>query len=163
MANRIITVGAVSRLEKIAQFLDEGSIRFKHTSPRGFTTVTGTYNQVPVSIVAIGMGISMMDFFVRETRNILDGPLSIIRFGTCGGLSKDAPAGSVVVASLGSAYICRNHDGFADCYTLGNKDDAPHVEFSQAYSLSKVCCCTMVYGPGIAVIVCLSVDCSRLY
>ena len=138
LANRIITVGAVGRLEKIEQFLDVGSIRFKHTSPRGFTTVTGTYNQIPISIVAIGMGISMMDFFVRETRNIVDGPLYIIRFGTCGGLSKEAVAGSVVVASQGSAYICRNHDGFADLYTLDNKNDAPYVDFSQAYTLSKV-------------------------
>lgn len=27
----------------------------------------------------------MMDFFVREVRAIVDGPIAIIRYGTCGG------------------------------------------------------------------------------
>jgi len=85
-------------LEKIAKHFDENSISFRHTSSRGFTCVTGTYKGVAISVVAIGMGIPMMDFFVRESRAVIDGPMAVIRFGTCGGLSKLAPTGSIVVS-----------------------------------------------------------------
>jgi hypothetical protein len=33
-----------------------------------------------VSCVAIGMGPAMMDFFVRESMAVLNGPVAIIRF-----------------------------------------------------------------------------------
>lgn len=56
----------------------------------------------------------MMDFFVRELRAVVDGPLAILRFGTCGGLSVDAPPGSVVCASHGAAFVTRNYDFFSD-------------------------------------------------
>ena len=58
------------------------------------------------------MGISMMDFFVRETRGVTVGPIVIVRFGTCGGLSEDTPPGSVVIASHGSGFVSRNPDAF---------------------------------------------------
>lgn len=79
IANRIITVGAVSRAEKIATFLDKDAPTKTITSHRGFTTITGEYKGVPVSIVAIGMGPSMMDFFVRESRAVTNGPMAIVR------------------------------------------------------------------------------------
>ena len=55
VANRVITVGAVQRAEKIASFLDARTNVV--SSSRGFTTITGTYKGVAVSIVAIGMGM----------------------------------------------------------------------------------------------------------
>ena len=79
IANRIITVGAESRAEKIATFLDKDVPIKKITSHRGFTTITGAYHGVPVSIVSIGMGPSMMDFFVRESRAVIRGPMAIVR------------------------------------------------------------------------------------
>ncbi len=54
----------------------------------------------------------MMDFFVRELRAVVSGPMAIIRLGTCGGLSLDAPAGSVVIASKGSVFVSRKWDEF---------------------------------------------------
>lgn len=54
----------------------------------------------------------MMDFFVREVRAVVDGPMSIIRFGTCGGLTDYSRAGTIVVATDGSSYISRNYDFF---------------------------------------------------
>ncbi|KAJ2731579.1 hypothetical protein IW152_004447 [Coemansia sp. BCRC 34962] len=92
----------------MAQQLD--SIVFEHSSHRGFLTITGVYRGVPLSIVAIGMGTSMMDFFVRETRMVVDGPLSIVRFGSCGSIC-DAKPGDIIVAD--SAFgINRNYDYF---------------------------------------------------
>ncbi|KAJ2830997.1 hypothetical protein FBU31_002369 [Coemansia sp. 'formosensis'] len=108
VANRIVTVGDPQRARIMAQHLD--AILFEHSSHRGFLTITGLYRGVPLSIVAIGMGLSMMDFFVRETRMVVQGPLTIVRFGSCGSIC-DATTGDVIVAD--SAFgINRNYDYF---------------------------------------------------
>jgi uridine phosphorylase len=112
IASRIVTVGCPGRAAVIAKALDSTQPIFKHASPRGFTTYTGNFEGVAVSIVAIGMGLPMMDFFVREARQIVAGPLVIARFGTCGLLQPEVAVGGVVVASIGSVLIMRNPDAF---------------------------------------------------
>lgn len=142
LASRIITVGHAQRAEKISHFLDRKTHSI--TSSRGFTTITGYYNGVHVSIVSIGMGPSMMDFFVRESRAVVTGPMAIIRFGTCGGISTEALPGSIVVASGGSGYITRNPDAFHDIYE--NSDDTtsplalpvPAPALVPAYNMHKI-------------------------
>jgi uridine phosphorylase len=70
-------------------------------------------------------GVAMMDFFVREVRTVVDGPMAIIRFGTCGGLCPvNAKEGTVVVASKGSMLVTRNYSYFAssgEAYTFHEK------------------------------------------
>ena len=56
MAARVITVGSPSRAQKIASLL-EGTDEVK--SARGFTTITGLYKGVEISVVATGMGSPM--------------------------------------------------------------------------------------------------------
>ncbi|KAI9152519.1 hypothetical protein H9P43_009310 [Blastocladiella emersonii ATCC 22665] len=128
VANRIITVGDPARAILIATFLDGGDQIdasqhkkylnyvspqiFIKTSPRLFTTVTGRYKGVPVSIIAIGMGVPMMDFFVREIRAVVTGPIHIVRFGSCGSLGT-ARAGDLIVANESLA-CSRNFDYFLD-------------------------------------------------
>jgi len=90
-----------------------------------------------VSVVAIGMGVSMMDFFVRESRAVIDGPMAVVRFGTCGGLTKEAPTGSIVVASKGSALITRHADAFAANYSASAGGDSK-VPLEEGYSLSSL-------------------------
>lgn len=116
--NRIVTVGTASRAEKIASHFDKETSRV--SSGRGFLTINGEYQGIPVSVVAIGMGPSMMDFFVREVRAVTDGTIVCARFGTCGGITEKAIVGSVVVASGGSGYASRNPDGFAHNYDEGS-------------------------------------------
>jgi hypothetical protein len=65
-----------------------------------------------VSIVSIGMGMAMMDFLVREARQVVTGKMAIIRFGSCGGLRKEHYPGTVVVASKGSVSVVRNPNVF---------------------------------------------------
>ena len=90
LSPRILTVGDSSRAFTIAKTFDGanryaripeqlGSKVFYLPSNRGFVTFSGKYNNVPISIVAIGMGFPMMDFLVRESRAILDGPMAILR------------------------------------------------------------------------------------
>mmetsp|Transcript_25237 Transcript_25237/g.34725 ORF Transcript_25237/g.34725 Transcript_25237/m.34725 type:complete len:208 (-) Transcript_25237:67-690(-) len=70
----------------------------------------------------------MMDFFVRESRAVVDGPMAIIRFGTCGGITTSSSEGSIVVASDGSGFIVRNPSYFAYNYDDNSKsDDATKV------------------------------------
>ena len=79
---------------------------FVHTSKRGFLTLTGRFKGIPISICAIGMGVAMMDFFLRETRRVVKGPLVILRFGSSGGITKSVRAGQINVAE-GACLITR--------------------------------------------------------
>jgi len=127
VANRVITVGDHYRAFQVAQYFDNVSINdlnikeggpykinksnvFIYMSKRKFLTITGTYKGVPVSVIAICMGMPMMDFFLREVRYIVKGPMAIVRFGSCGTL-QDIETGSVAVAT-GSFMISRNYDYF---------------------------------------------------
>eukprot|EP00835_Amoeboradix_gromovi_P002085 NODE_110_length_19453_cov_0.364369.p6 type:complete len:293 gc:universal NODE_110_length_19453_cov_0.364369:3553-4431(+) len=108
VANRVITVGDPLRARVISEYLDE--IYFEFTSKRGFLTITGSYKYVPVSIIAIGMGSSMMDFFVREVRHVVQGDLIIFRFGSCGAINKTTQ-GNIVVATK-SVFVYKNYNKF---------------------------------------------------
>jgi len=117
VANRVISVGDPARAERVSRHLDENQpggdkeSMFVNRSSRGFTTYTGKYKGVPVSIIAIGMGTPMMDFMVREIRSCVDGNMAIVRFGTCGGVQPSQSPGDVAVATEGSVYIMRNPNG----------------------------------------------------
>ncbi|EST09522.1 Nucleoside phosphorylase domain protein [Kalmanozyma brasiliensis GHG001] len=111
VANRIITVGDQVRAHRIAKSFDGGAPLFTFNSQRNFLTLTGTFHGVPISIVAIGMGFSVVDFFVRECRAVVEGEMIIVRLGSCGSMQPEYGIGTVVVpkASFG---IMRNYDYF---------------------------------------------------
>ncbi|KAF9112369.1 hypothetical protein BGX27_003475 [Mortierella sp. AM989] len=138
LANRVLTVGDPARAIVLSRSLDDVDVKntppktiptnlFSFASHRGFLTITGRFKGVPVSIVAIGMGVSMMDFFVRECRAIVDGPMVIIRLGSCGSLS-EAAVGDICVP-YGSFLVQRNVDYFTE------ESDKSAVK---PYHLSKV-------------------------
>ena len=70
VANRILSVGDESRAARLAAGLLDNSdscvdslksnLHKKISSSRGFTTHTGLFEGVPVSIVATGMGMPMV-------------------------------------------------------------------------------------------------------
>merc|ERR1719163_2679631 len=74
LANRVVVVGSDSRAVRVKAHLDEPDKCFTKVSDRGFTTYTGTFGGVRVSVCATGMGAPMMDFFVREARSVVEGP-----------------------------------------------------------------------------------------
>lgn len=140
-----VAVGSPSRALIIADHLDKTPTPFKLTSERGFTTITGRYKGVPISIVSTGMGFPNTDFFVREVRECLSGDMLVVRsvissstssvpnafkpsLGSCGALV-DIPPGSLVVpkACVG---INRNWD-----YDFVNGDPT-----QQPYSITKQVC-----------------------
>ena len=73
-------MGTTSRLRKLVAFFDKDTTVREIVSGRGFTTATGKMNGVDLSIVSIGMGYPMMDFFVRESRAVVHGPMAIVRY-----------------------------------------------------------------------------------
>ncbi|KAF8547984.1 purine and uridine phosphorylase, partial [Imleria badia] len=108
VANRIVTVGSISRAKQIATYLDASPKPFSLCSERGFLTITGRYQGAPVSVVCIGMGGPNVDFFIREVRECLQGDMLVIRFGSCGCLT-DLPVGSLVLPKASLA-VTRNLD-----------------------------------------------------
>lgn len=135
MANLVVNVGSLGRAELISSLL-EGCTRTD--SSRGFTTFTGSYKGKRVSVVAIGMGVAMMDFFVRETRAVVSGPLVTIRFGTCGGVGLTPSAGSIVVVEQ-SGLLTRNPDAFVHRYgSEGSETSTPPPTESEAYRWSQL-------------------------
>lgn len=117
LANRVVVVGSPGRAELLSQFLqpeEPGKGLFMLASDRGFTTYTGTFQGKRLSVVSIGMGLAMMDFFVRETRAMVEGPMAVVRLGTCGFLRKAVTPGTISVASEGSVLVQRNYAAFAE-------------------------------------------------
>lgn len=82
---------------------------FSYRSSRGFLTYTGLYKGTRVSIVSIGMGYSNMDFFVREVRAIAEGPLVVVRVGSCGAIA-GGQIGMLAVPDRGALMVQRNYD-----------------------------------------------------
>lgn len=90
-----MTAGDPARVRRFAAFLDQTPKPFELVSARGFVTITGRYKGVPVSLCAIGMGVSSLsvrrrrlmrsvgypncDFLVRETRAVVEGDMAFIR------------------------------------------------------------------------------------
>ncbi|CAO1638995.1 unnamed protein product [Sympodiomycopsis kandeliae] len=111
VANRLITVGDQTRARRIAKHFDGGKPIFELESQRNFLTLTGTYKGVPISVVAIGMGHSAVDFFMRECRAVIVGEMIVVRFGSCGSIAREVPIGTVVVP-FRSHGITRQYDYF---------------------------------------------------
>ena len=104
-------------------------------STRSFRTFTGTFKGVPVTLVATGMGVPMMDFVIREIREVVDGPMAAMRLGTCGIMNLSCTAGDIVVASKGSVFIQTNYHNILEgktenAYTI-SKPIFPSPEFTK--------------------------------
>ena len=119
VAARVVSVGDRGRATLVASFLSplpgESAVR-RVESKRGFVVHTGSFEGVPVSVVATGMGAPMMDFVVRECRACVDPDrqMAFARLGTCGLLRPDLPLGAMVVASPGAVFVRRNPDAWAE-------------------------------------------------
>lgn len=112
LASRIIVVGSKARGEAMATLLER--IEHRIESNRQMFTHTGVYKKTRVSIVAIGMGSPMMDFFVREASYICPEPMAIIRIGTCGLFNPSLVPGTIVASGKGSTYTYINYATFTN-------------------------------------------------
>ena len=115
VAQRIVSVGDPTRAAALAALLDADAetLRVDSHRPGAFTTFTGRFEGVAVSIIATGMGTPNMDFVVRECRGVVEGPMAVVRFGSCGIVCPDTAPGCICVSTLGSINVTRNPDAFA--------------------------------------------------
>lgn len=130
MADRIITVGSKSRAEAMSKLMDK--VEHSIASSRMMYTYTGMYKGVRVSVVAIGMGAPMMDFFVREASFVCPGPMAIIRVGTCGLFNPDLIPGTAVTAGKGCTVTYINHAAFTNGLVDGTKVSPGHKYHTSA-------------------------------
>jgi uridine phosphorylase len=70
----------------------------------------------------------MVDFLAREARQIIPGPMALVRYGTCGVMHPDVHVGDIIVPKDGSIIIQDNYDF-----------DPETDDKSKAYHVSKCC------------------------
>ncbi|CAG8482436.1 18783_t:CDS:2 [Racocetra fulgida] len=117
---------------KMAELLDRTPKPFIFESNKGFITITGRYKKVSVSIVSIVMGYVIMDFFIREVRQIITGEIIIIRFGSCGSIG--TPTIGNILVPYGAFSVTRNYDYFI--HGVDTNDAMPIVD--SPYYISKI-------------------------
>ncbi|KAL8449031.1 hypothetical protein Emed_003383 [Eimeria media] len=133
--NRILTVGHAGRADWLAErFLDPQMRTLSLKSNRNFRLHSGYYRRKPVSIVAVGMGAPMMDVLVREASYITEGPLAIVRLGTCTLLDQELRPGSIVVASQGSLGCYTNY-----AYFDGTAVENLRTQELRPYTITRPC------------------------
>lgn len=76
----------------------------------------------------------MMDFFVREAREIIQGPMVIIRFGTCGSLDPLDNIGDFIVTEK-ACLVTRNVDAFI--HDTETTEKTACVDPKEFYRVSK--------------------------
>ena len=96
IAERVLLPGDPMRAKWIAETFLEGARCY--TEVRGMLGFTGTWHGHPVSVQGSGMGQPSMAIYVNELFREYD-VASVIRVGSCGGLSDRVALRDVVIAS----------------------------------------------------------------
>lgn len=126
IADQIIIVGDPGRVEMIAGLLDSVRVR---KSNREFSTVTGSYREMEITVISSGIGTDNIDIVMNEldalanidlaTGIVAEEPrsLSFIRLGTAGGLQEDLPVGSFIATAkaIGFDGVLHFYEGYEFC------------------------------------------------
>jgi uridine phosphorylase len=92
----IFLVGDPNRAKKFSSYFTDIQVsRFK----REFVTYTGLYEDIRITVMGIGIGPSNVEIVLNELSHITKEPLTVIRLGTCGGLSKKVKNGDFVIST----------------------------------------------------------------
>jgi len=95
LAPYILTCGDPDRARRIARMLTRVDMRRKN---REFLTYTGIYEDIPVSVMATGIGAPASAIAIVEAANCVS-PVTFIRLGTCGALQADIAVGDLVITA----------------------------------------------------------------
>jgi uridine phosphorylase len=117
LAPYILTCGDPDRAQRIARFFDRVEMRRKN---REFLIYTGSYNNIPVSVMTTGIGAPATAIAIVEAANCVN-PVTFIRLGTCGALQRGIEMGDLVVTE--SAWC---QEGTTASYIP--KDFVPHAD-----------------------------------
>ena len=93
LAPYILTCGDPDRAQRIARRLTRVDMRRNN---REFLTYTGIYRDIPVSVMATGIGAPASAIAIVEAANCV-APVTFIRLGTCGALQEKIEVGDLVI------------------------------------------------------------------
>lgn len=141
LAPYILTCGDPDRAQRIARLLDRVTMRRKN---REFLTYTGSYKNIPVSVMATGIGAPATAIAIVEAANCVN-PVTFIRLGTCGALQDYIQIGDLVITE--SAW-CR--EGTVVSYIPGGI--VPHADPGIVAVLTEAAAALeMLYHVGLTV------------
>ncbi len=95
IAPYVLTCGDPARARKLAKFLDEVRVRRRS---REFLTITGIYRQIPVTVMATGIGPDNTAIAIVEACQFTTG-VTFIRLGSCGALQPHIQVGDLIITS----------------------------------------------------------------
>lgn len=107
LAPYILTCGDPDRVQRIAAMLTRVDMRRKN---REFLTYTGSYENIPVSVMATGIGAPASAIAIVEAANCVN-PVTFIRLGTCGALQEHIKVGDLVITES-----ARRGENTSGCY-----------------------------------------------
>jgi uridine phosphorylase len=93
LAPYILTCGDPGRARRLARRFTRVDMRRQN---REFLTYTGIYQNIPVSVIATGIGAPASAIAIVEAANCVT-PVTFIRLGTCGALQSDIQVGDLVI------------------------------------------------------------------
>lgn len=95
VAPYVLLAGDPARARKTAERFDK--VRVERVN-REFVTFTGTYHDLPVTVMSTGIGPDNMEIAVIELAQIAKN-LTLLRIGSCGALRRDIKLGEMVVST----------------------------------------------------------------
>lgn len=116
VAETVLLPGDTERVDKIIAEWDTSEEVANH---REYRTVTGTYDETPISVTSTGIGSPSAAIAVEELAAV--GVETFIRVGSCGAIQPDIEIGDLVITSGGvrqegtsKAYVRETYPAVAD-------------------------------------------------
>lgn len=116
VADTVLLPGDTERVDKIIADWDESEEVANH---REYRTVTGTYDETPISVTSTGIGSPSAAIAVEELATV--GVETFIRVGSCGAIQPDVEIGDLIITSGGvrqegtsTAYVRETYPAVAD-------------------------------------------------
>jgi len=100
LARYILTCGDPERVKKIADLFDEINIERKH---REFVTFTGKYKNIPLSVMATGIGADNTAIAVVESAQCVNNA-TYIRLGSTGAIQDNIELGDLIITKRALRY-----------------------------------------------------------
>lgn len=100
LARYILTCGDPERAKKIAQLFDKVEIERKH---REFLTFSGKYKDIPLSVMATGIGADNTAIAVIESAQCVNNA-TYIRLGSSGAIQDDIKLGDLIISEKALRY-----------------------------------------------------------
>jgi len=95
IAPYILMCGDPARARRVAKYFDSAR---DEISNREYVTITGEYKQMPITVMATGMGPDNTEMAFVEISQIVENP-TMIRIGSSGGLKKGIELGDLVIST----------------------------------------------------------------